>query len=218
MDIEEFFNKQTMSAYNLMMRKLLDFYQSNYDVHLLSALLTFSHLLEQLEDDENGISVNDIKDLLKESFNEDIASYLPPIKKKDQHAEIQLLKGVIFIKYARTSYKLKNYDELMHCLKTAFECFGASQVFKSDNLITTLDDDYKFTVASKGGKVKAEKEAEKKAPIFKKLEKFWDKENWTAKGRGKYVKFADWAIHSEENEGLPHETIRKHISKYDKRK
>ena len=218
MNIDEFVNNQTRSAYNLMMQYLLKFYQDKYEIHLLFAMLTFSHFLEQLSENETGISVNDIRDLLKESFKDAGSIYTLPINKKDQNAEIQLLKGVIFVKHAKTLYESKKYDEAMNSLKTAYECFGASLVFKSNSLITILDDDHKFAVASKGGKAKAKKEAEEKAPVFKKLEQQWDKGDWTAKGRGKYVKFADWAIHSEENEGLPHETIRKHISKYDKSK
>ena len=122
--------------------------------------------------------------------------------------EQRLVAGLIYI---------DNYDEVMNSLKTAYECFGASQVYKSDNLIPILDSDFKFSTASKGGKIKAEKYAEKIAPVYKKLEQYWDKGDWTNQKK-KYSRFAEWAIHSEENEGLGYEAIRKYMSKYDKEK
>lgn len=217
MNIDEFVNNQTRSAYNSMMQNLLKFYQDKHDINLLFVMLAFGHSLEVLQDQKDGLSVNDIRDILKICFIEAGSIYTLPINRKDQHAEIQLLKGVIFVKHAKSLYESQKYDEVMNSLKTAYECFGASQVYKSDNLIPILDSDFKFSTASKGGKIKAEKYAEKIAPVYKKLEQYWDKGDWTNQKK-KYSRFAEWAIHSEENEGLGYEDIRKYMSKYDKEK
>ena len=101
----------------------------------------------------------------------------------------------------------------------AKECLGASKIFKHADLVHIVDSDHKYTVASEGGIAKAKKEAERKAPIYQKLEQIWDSGKWDWRGKKKgYENFANWAIHSEENDGLGHEAIRKHISKYHKSK
>lgn len=71
--------------------------------------------------------------------------------------------------------------------------------------------------SSKGGKIKAQNDRERKDPIYKKLEQHWDKDGWTNQKK-KYARFAEWAIHSEENGCLGYEAIRKYMSKYDKAK
>lgn len=72
--------------------------------------------------------------------------------------------------------------------------------------------------ASKNAKIKAEKEALKKAPLYQKLEKLWDEGKWSSKGRGKYSKFATDVLYNDEIEGLEFDAIRSYISKYDKAK
>ena len=72
--------------------------------------------------------------------------------------------------------------------------------------------------ASKNAKIKANKEAVKKEPIYKKLEKLWDKGGWSSKGRGKYSQFAKHILYNDEIEGLEYDAIRNYISKYDKTK
>lgn len=70
---------------------------------------------------------------------------------------------------------------------------------------------------------KASKSALKKAefyrPMFLKMEKIWDEENWTQRGRGKYEGFAKHVIKYEKDYKvyLAYETIKKYISKYDKK-
>ena len=72
--------------------------------------------------------------------------------------------------------------------------------------------------ASKNAKVKADKEATKKKPIFQKLEAIWDDGEWSKKGRGKYTEFAKYIIYNDEIEGIEFDAIRSYASKYDKSK
>lgn len=72
--------------------------------------------------------------------------------------------------------------------------------------------------ASKNAKIKADKEAIKKEPIFQKLEAIWDDGEWSKKGRGKYSDFAKHVVYNDEIEGLEFDAIRNFASKYDKSK
>lgn len=77
---------------------------------------------------------------------------------------------------------------------------------------------FKSIQASKNAKVKADKEAIKKKPIFQKLEAIWDDGEWSEKGRGKYSDFANHVVYNDEIEGLGFDAIRNYASKYDKSK
>lgn len=72
--------------------------------------------------------------------------------------------------------------------------------------------------ASKNAKIKADKEAIKKEPIFQKLEAIWDDGEWSKKGRGKYSDFAKHVVYNDEIEGLEFDAIRNYASKYNKSK
>jgi hypothetical protein len=157
------------------------------------------------------------ENMVQTEANECELEYDNPTKKRDKYAEYHFFRMVIFYTHAEKFLELQQYNEAIQALMDAKECLGASKIFKHADLVHIVDSDHKYTVASKGGQAKAEKEAERKAPIYKKLEQYWDKGDWTNQKK-KYSRFAEWAIHSEENEGLGYEAIRKYMSKYDKEK
>lgn len=71
---------------------------------------------------------------------------------------------------------------------------------------------------SKGGKTKAEIDANRLDPAKEKLKEIWDKGNWTSKGRGKYVDFAEYITYNDMVDGVNFDFVRTYISKYDKLK
>lgn len=71
---------------------------------------------------------------------------------------------------------------------------------------------------SKGGKVKAENDAKRLDPAKEKLREIWDKDNWTSRGRGKYVDFAEYITYNDMVDGVNFDFVRTYISKYDKLK
>ena len=218
MSINDFVQDQIKKAYDYMMVNLLRF-DDYFGVNRIQALCLFSDKIKGHVGDDNGISVDDIREIYISCLDEVNIEYSQPKKRKDKYAEIQIFRAVIFYIHANELFNTQKYNESFEKITNFYECIGASKVFKSANLSYILDADHKYTVASKGGQAKAKKEAERKAPIYQKLEQIWDSCKWSWKGKKTgYENFANWAIHSEENDGLGHEAIRKHISKYHKSK
>ena len=219
MSINDFVQDQIQKTYNSIMGNLLRFNGDFGDIRHISALHSFGAKLKNGVGDDNGISVDDIREIYISCLDEVSIGYSQPKKRKDKYAEIQIFRAVIFYVHANELFNTQKYNESFEKITNFYECIGASKVFKSANLSSILDADHKYTIASKGGQAKAEKEAERKAPIYQKLEQIWDSGKWDWRGKKTgYVNFANWAIHSEESDGLGHDAIRKHISKYHKSK
>lgn len=70
---------------------------------------------------------------------------------------------------------------------------------------------------SNAAKSKAAKQAKIREPELRKIEKVWDKDHWTTKGRGKYSNFAKHIIYNDLVEILEYDAIKNYISKYDKK-
>ena len=218
MNIDDFVRNQIKKTHDRMFGDLLRSNKS-FDVRYISAYLLFSQRIKGQIGDHDGVSVNDIKSIFVSCLNECELEYDNPTKKRDKYAEYHFFRMVIFYTHAEKFLELQQYNEAIQALMDAKECLGASKIFKHADLVHIVDSDHKYTVASEGGIAKAKKEAERKAPIYQKLEQIWDSGKWDWRGKKKgYENFANWAIHSEENDGLGHEAIRKHISKYHKSK
>lgn len=136
----------------------------------------------------------------------------------DNIIERGLFSSYLSIATSNFAMNQGNHQQTLHCLCNAYNIYGSTLNIKNPLINFEVNKISTSLTNARRAKIKANKISQKKAPKFRILEEIWDKGNWTSKGRGKFTNFASHIIHSETVDGMSFETIKNHISKYDKKK
>ncbi|MFC2994290.1 hypothetical protein ACFODO_03180 [Acinetobacter sichuanensis] len=165
-----------------------------------------------LDDQSYEINLESVQKLAKFFIHQNFKENL------DNIMERGLFSSYLAIATSNFAMKQGNYQQTLHCLCNAYNIYGSTLNIKNPFINFEIN---KISISlnnARRAKIKAEKILQEKAPKLKILEETWDKGNWTAKGRGKFTEFASHIIHSETVDDMSFETIKNHISQYDKKK
>lgn len=193
------------SSFDPSKEDIYKFLISVLEFYLLDKEIDFNHVIK---DPDIIKEINDASWLFERSHNNIKKLFLSKVTNNEFFLDVDFL-------YLLAVNSPQYINEALTSLNLRFLEKGSN--IHSENFKNDLKK-FKSIQASKNAKIKADKEALKKAPLYQKLEKLWDEGEWSSKGRGKYSKFATDVLYHDEIDGLEFDAIRNHISKYDKAK
>lgn len=165
-----------------------------------------------LDDQGYEINLESIQKLAKTFMHQDFKENL------DNIMERGLFSSYLCLATSNFAISQSNYQQIIHCLCNAYSIYGSALSIKNPLINFEINKISTSLKHARFAKIKAEKISQEKAPKLRILEEIWDKGNWTSKGRGKFTNFASDIVHSETVDGMSFETIKNHISNYDKKK